>query len=354
MKNFFRLIFILILAFVIYLFVGESKTNQNIVWGVNFSQKHAQNLGLDWKNTYSALLDDLGVKNLKVAAHWDLLEPEKDKYNFDDLDWQVAEAEKRGAKILLVIGMKTGRWPECHIPTWAQNLSKEDQQKEILEMIKEIVLKYKDSETLKYWQVENEPFFPFGACPWVDNNFLKQEIDLVKMLDDQKRPIIISDSGEGSFWIQAGKMGDIVGTTMYKRVWFTPLEIFNKIQKLTGLPNFFDVFGNPGFYIRYPFPPTFYARKAQLIKKFFGKEVICIELQAEPWGPTLLYDSSLQEQEKTMNLGQFRYNVEFAKKTGLKEFYLWGGEWWYWLKIKQNKPDIWNEAKKLFITSENL
>ena len=33
----------------------------------------------------------------------------------------------------------------------------------------------------------------------------------------------------------------------------------------------------------------------------------------------------------------------------LKEFYLWGAEWWYWMKEKQNKPEIWDEAKKLFI-----
>ena len=49
-----------------------------------------------------------------------------------------------------------------------------------------------------------------------------------------------------------------------------------------------------------------------------------------------------------MNLEQFKKNIEFAKKTGLKEFYLWGAEWWYWMKEKQNKPEIWNEAKKLF------
>jgi hypothetical protein len=23
-------------------------------------------------------------------------------------------------------------------------------------------------------------------------------------------------------------------------------------------------------------------------------------------------------------------------------------EWWYWLKEKQGKPEIWQEAKKLF------
>jgi len=113
---------------------------------------------------------------------------------------------------------------------------------------------------------------------------------------------------------------------MYKKVWFRQL----------------------GFYLSYPFPPIFYWRKTQLIKKLFGKKVICIEFQAEPWGPKLLYDSPLEEQEKTMNLEQFRQNIEFAKKTGLDTFYLWGGEWWYWLKEKQGKPEIWNEAKKLF------
>jgi hypothetical protein len=101
-------------------------------------------------------------------------------------------------------------------------------------------------------------------------------------------------------------------------------------------------------YISYPFPPIFYARKAKIIEKLFNKEVINVELQAEPWGPKLLYDSPLSEQEKTMNLEQFRKNIEFAKQTGFKEFYLWGAEWWYWMKEKQEQPEIWQEAKKLF------
>ncbi len=309
-----------------YLFIGTPPQAKEISWGVNFSQKHAQNLGLNWKETYSALLDDLKVKNIKLISHWDLIESEKDRYYFDDLDWQIKEAENRGVKILLVIGMKTGRWPECHIPEWAKNLNKEEQQKEILEMIEEVVLRYRDRVSVGAWQVENEPFFPFGECPWVDKNFLKKEIDLVKSLDSQSRPIVISDSGEGSFWINAAKLGDIVGTTLYKKVWFRQL----------------------GNYIYYPFPPTFYWRKAQLIEKIFNKKVVVIELQAEPWGPKLLYESPLEEQEKTMNLERFKANIEFAKKTGLDEFYLWGGEWWYWLKEKQNKPEIWQEAKKLF------
>ena len=319
----FLVVFLLLLG---YFFVGTTKPAKEITWGVNFSQMHAQNLGLDWKETYLALLDDLKVKNIKLISQWDLIEPEKDKYNFEDLDWQIQKAGEKGVKILLVIGMKTPRWPECHIPDWAKNEDKEEQQKAILELIENIVLNYRDSEAIWAWQVENESFFPFGECPWADKEFLKKEIALVKSLDSQKRPVLISDSGEGSLWIQSARLGDIVGTTMYKKVWFHQLKT----------------------YITYPFPPTFYNRKALYIDKIFGKKVMVVELQAEPWGPKLLYDLPLEEQQKTMNLEQFKYNIEFARKTGLDTFYLWGGEWWYWMKTKQNQPEIWEEARKLF------
>ncbi|MBU4129142.1 endo-1,4-beta-xylanase [Patescibacteria group bacterium] len=347
-KKLFSIFLATFLIFVGYFFIGTPPRAKEITWGVNFSQKYAQDMGLDWRETYSALLKDLGTKNLKVSAHWDLLEPEKGKYYFDDLDWQLAEAEKKDSKIILVIGMKTGRWPECHIPGWAKNFKKEEQQKEILEMLEQIVLRYRGRPPVNFWQVENEPFFPFGECPWVDKNFLKKEIDLVKFLDFEKRPVIISDSGEGSFWFQAARFGDIVGTTMYKKVWLNPLLTVEKIENLTKLPLFSEKFSHLGFYLHYPLPPAFYWRKANYIEKIFNKKVMVVELQAEPWGPKLSYDLTMAEQKKTMNLEQFRYNIDFAKKTGLDTFYLWGGEWWYWLKEKQNQPEIWNEAKKLF------
>jgi len=311
---------------------------------VNFSQKHAESLGLDWKENYLALLDDLNVKNIKLAAQWDLIESKKDEFDFEDLDWQITEAEKKDAKILLVIGMKTGRWPECHIPDWAKNLSKDEQQKAILKMLEQIVLNYRSSTSIDMWQVENEPFFPFGECLWVDKKFLEKEIELVKSFDSKKRPIIVSDSGEGSLWLNAARFGDVVGTTMYRKVWFS-FYWGKRILKI--VPE------KLGFYISYPIPSVFYWRKAQYVQKIFDKKVIVVEFQAEPWGPKLLYDSPLEEQEKTMNLEQFRNNIEFAKKTGLDKFYLWGAEWMYWMKTEQNDPNLWNEARKLFITSEN-
>lgn len=320
------LIFILIFFLLVFafFFIGKSPEAEKIFWGVNFSQKHTENFGLDWKEVYLTLLDDLEAKNIKLITHWDLIEPVRDEYFFEDLDWQIKEAEKRDAKIILVIGMKTGRWPECHLPDWANNLSKEEQQENISELIENIVLRYRDRVSVWAWQVENEAFFPFGECPWSDKEFLREEINLVKSLDG--RPVIISDSGEFSFWIKAAKLGDIVGTTLHRKVWFREWKT----------------------YVSYPFNPIYYRRKSQIIQKLFNKKVIVVELQAEPWGPKLLYDSPPEEQKKTMNLERFQENIEFARKTGFDTFYLWGAEWWYWLKEKQNSPEIWNEAKKLF------
>ena len=326
MKKIILCVLIFLLLVIGFFFVGSPPRAEKIVWGVNFSQKHAEGLGLDWQQTYSALIDDLGAKNIKLATYWDLIEKEKGHYDFTDLDRQIGEAEQKGVSLLLVIGMKSPRWPECHIPEWAKGLNKEEQQENILELLKETVLRYSSSPAVTMWQIENEPFFPFGECPWVDKEFLKEEVELVKSLDKEKRPVLISDSGEGSFWIQAAKIGDIVGTTMYRKVWVHQL----------------------GIYFTFPLPPNFYWRKAQIIKTFFAKRVICVELQAEPWGPHLLYDSPLEEQQKSMDLQRFQEVINFAGKTGLDEFYLWGGEWWFWMKEKQNQPQIWEEAEKLF------
>ena len=329
------ILIILLLIILSYFFIGSAPKAEKIVWGITFSQKYSQDLDLDWKENYLEILDDLKVRNIRLITHWDLIEKSPGEYHFEDLDWQIRESEKRGAKILLVIGLKTGRWPECHIPDWAKNSSKEDLKNKTLTLIKEIVLRYKDSKNIWAWQVENEPFFLFGECPKIEEKFVKQEINLVKSLDTpatfeaemvEVRPIVVTDSGEGSFWFKVARLSDIPGITMYKKVWVKHLK----------------------FYFTYPFRPVFYWRKAQIIKKLFNKEVICTELQAEPWGPKLLYDISLNEQEKTMNLEQFQKNIEFAEKTGLKRFYLWGSEWWFWLKQNHNKPEIWEEARKLF------
>jgi len=318
-------ILFLILAFICYFFIGWASQPKEITWGVNFSPKYSQQLGLDWRENYTAILEDLQAKRIKISTHWDWIEGKKDEFYFNDLDWKIAEAKKHNAKLILVIGMKTGRWPECHLPEWAKGISKKKQQQRILNLLEKIVLRYKDANNIIAWQVENEPLFPFGECPWKDKQFLKEEVGLVKFLD-KERPVIITSSGEFSLWITSSQVGDISGTTLHRKTWFPEIKT----------------------YVSYPIPPVYYWRKSKLVKTFFGKEVICVELQAEPWGEELVYNLSLEEQEKTMDLEKFKNNIEYARKTGLDTFYFWGTEWWYWLKEEKDQPQIWNKAKDLF------
>ena len=98
----------------------------DLKYGVSFSRFHADELGLDWKETYLAILDELGVKNLRFSAHWPITEPERDKYNFAELDFQFKEAEKRNASVILAVGHRLPGWPECHTPKWVEKISSKE------------------------------------------------------------------------------------------------------------------------------------------------------------------------------------------------------------------------------------
>ncbi len=306
-------------------FFNFGSANRPMVFGVTFSAPQAEYLGLDWRATYLDMLDNLKIKNLRLLAYWNQIEVTPDQYDFIDLDWQVAEATKRGVKIIMTIGRRLPHWPECHSPGWTKDLSEKENQAEILTMIKTVTEHYKDQPGIVMWQVDNEPLVDwFGSCPKPDRDFVKKEIALVKSLDS--RPVLITDSGELSSWVWAARLGDYFGTTMYRVVW----------NKYIGYWSY-DWF----------LPPAFYTLKAKLNGLDLNK-VIVAELQTEAWLRDDISKISLEEQKKSINPEQFRKNIGVARRTGFSEAYLWGVEYWYWLKDKQGDVSLYEEAKKLW------
>jgi len=316
---------IILACLAIYFSTGKAPEKQ-ISYGVTFSQYFSEQMGLDWQETYKAILDDLGVKKLRIISYWPKVEPVKGQYSFEDLDWQIEQAGQRGVEVILIMGRKVPRWPECHIPDWARELSESEQQERILVLIEQIVGHYKDKEAIKVWQIENEPFLlSFGECPKLSEEFLDREINLVRELDD--RPILLTASGELSSWTKPAKKADIFGTTLYRWVWS-------------------DVFQR---HIQYPIKPVFYHKRAQLTKLLTGVEkMIIVELQAETWNKKMPYETPLDQQLAIMNIDRFKQVIEYTQQTGFDQAYLWGAEWWYWLKTQQNYDAIWQEAKTLF------
>lgn len=291
--------------------------------GVNFSKSYTEYLGLDWKKAYIDILDDLKIKNVRLSAPWNEIEPSSNQWNFSDLDWQVAEASKRDIDIVMVLGRRTPHWPECHDPQWIKDLPQPILVDDQLAMMKEIINRYKNNEHIKIWQVENEPLLNlFGVCPPSDLDFLRKEIAFVKTLDS--RPVLITDSGELSLWLVAAKLGDLFGTTLYRVTY------------------------NPWFgYAYYHLPPAFYRLKSWLVSRSVD-EVFVAELQAEPWAPGGILNLPLKEQALSMDAERLRNHVEYVKRTGFAGAYLWGAEWWLWMKDKKNDPSLWEMAKNIF------
>ncbi len=60
--------------------LGTIPREEELTYGVSFSRFHTDELKLDWKETYLALLNDLGVRNFRFSAHWPLTEPKEGKY----------------------------------------------------------------------------------------------------------------------------------------------------------------------------------------------------------------------------------------------------------------------------------
>jgi len=325
----FKFYFSILIIFLFILFLlsrGIIYGKKDISYGVTFSKKQSIDLGLDWKKNYLAILDDLHVKKIRLSAYWDEVEKENNIYDWEDLDWQINEAEKRNVEIILAIGMRLPRWPECHLPVWLNDKTQKEKDKETLEYIEKVIERYKKTKAIKIWQVENEPFLPhFGECPDLDKSFLDTEISLVKKLD--KRPILISDSGELSLWVPAARRADIFGTTMYR-------DTYSNVLKR---------------YIHYPIEPGFFRFKKN-VSRFFAhpEKWLVIELQGEPWGPEPFQNLSSEERDRTMSYKKFLEIIEFSRKTGFKEFYLWGVEWWYWEKEVKHDGRFWQEAKTLF------
>ena len=320
------------LAFVLLLiiFYVADKPIKNPTWGLTFSQIHARYLGFNPSEMFDAVINDLHPDKVRLMAYWETIEATRGKYDFAELDELVHRAKQNGVEVMMVVGQKLPRWPECHHPAWYNDLSDAEKRAAQDTMITAVVSHYKNDPTITRWQVENEALFNFGEmCPSMTRQDLAAEVALVKRMDPNT-PTLISDSGEFGRWLPSASAGaDEFGSTMYRVVYNAK-------------------FG----YFKYPLPPAFFKIKNGMLRIFTKYEKVSgVELQAEPWFSTDIELTPLTRQYELMNAKIFTDNVSYAKKSGFAEHYSWGVEWWYWLKQKHDDPTMWESAKYLFQTN---
>jgi hypothetical protein len=292
----------------------------DIALGVTFSPRYATDLGLDPLQIYRRMLDELEVREIRLPVYWDEVEPEPGRYDFSGLEPYLYEAARRDARLIVSIGYKQPRWPECYEPGWAATLDVELKRAAILRLLRAKVEHLRAQPHIILWQVENEPFRHFGLCgdfAVLDVDFVRRETELVRSLDD--RPVLITESGELSTWLDAMRLTDVFGSTMYRTIWFPSLGVWH-----------------------YPLPAAHYRVKDRLVRTVLRKpgRTIIAELQAEAWFKSshTLVEVAPAFQQRTFPATMLIDNVEYARKTGLSPIYLWGVEWWYWME-QQGYPE---------------
>lgn len=297
----------------------RQRSTQSIIdpakFGVSFSSKQCHNFKLDEAAALKFLLNELGFRRFRLMSYWNEIEREQGTYDFSSLDKQIAMIEAKGGVITLCLGLRQPRWPESHWPKWVLPLSQLEKYQAISELIEAVVERYKSNRAIISWQLENEALNrSFGNNGDFNRFRLRKELEIVKQLDPS-RPIIMTTSNTWGLPLRRPRP-DLFGFTLYQTQFKNGKYQHNKI------------------------PIKWWSLRAKLIKLILRRPSFIHELQAEPWGPQAIWEMSASEQAKSMNVDQLKKNIHSAKQTNLYPIDLWGGEWWYWRKLKSDDSEL--------------
>jgi len=317
--------FFVLLAVLFFAARNMGQTVYTPEFGISFDPEYALSMSLDWQEVYMHMLQDLQPEYVRIAAKWNTIQPEnRDGFDYRSIDWMMNRAYEHNAKVVLAMGQKSPRWPECYVPSWVS----EDgivYEYDLLRYVQTTVERYYTHPALFMWQVENEPFivFDFGECARFEKDMVEKEVSRVRMYD-VVHPILITDSGELGFWRKASRVGDVFGTTLYRVVRKPGGKIFT-----------YDWLA-----------PGWYNLKAKLLG-IQPKDMIVSELQAEPWffeeTPLL---ASVPRMEETMTPERMIQHVDFAQHLHVAQVYLWGVEWWYYMMEERGDDRYWGAVKE--------
>jgi hypothetical protein len=135
----------------------------------------------------------------------------------------------------------------------------------------------------------------------------------------------VTDSGNLGTWKGAYTAGDAFGTSVYVYFWNPELGQFKTIL-----------------------PPWFYRAKEGVMALLYGeKPTFLIELSAEPWLLESIVQVPIDVQLSRMDVQKFEEILNYARETRYETQYLWGAEWWYWMR-QNGRPEMWEKAQSVF------
>lgn len=321
----------LVFALMAFLWFGwpRAVSSEGRIYGITWSPPYARYLGISSEEGLRAAVKELEVDHVRFSTEWSSIEPNRGQFQWADLDRHLDILAEAHVPVTLAIGFKTPRWPECSHPTWSSHLSLAEREVALQQYLTALIRHVQTRREIVAWQVENEPFFPFGTCEPRNLQDIRNEYALVRALDPYEpyhRVITVTDSGEQGTWLPPGEAVDAIGFSVYR------------------------VTDNPYFGVRtYDWlPPWWYVHKMQLLRLFTKKHYYVSELQMEPWLLQDLKTAPVEMMFKTFSIARMRVNIWELQHLNFSHVDLWGTEWWYWMKVQKQHPEFWEEAKKVF------
>jgi hypothetical protein len=337
----------------------------NPEWGINFDCDYAEYLLLEapgapavsderldraqWcAETLGTLISGLGVKHVRISVQWSEVEPRDGEFDFRLLDALLEEVHRRGARVLVTVGMKGQRHPEYYIPEWALAISRPGEggtpsddpflQGRALRMVAAVVQHAARSPAVDAWAAENEPFVVSGrshhwrlTAAWVE-----QLRDTIRANDAMERPVVAAHAQHfvrDRRWLDALELGDVLGTSIY------PFRNY----KVLGVELVVPILEIG------PIAPNYAHQRREAEAR--GKRFWITEMQAEPWidgDPRLIGPENPSE---NLTDGRFRKNIEYARRTGAERVYLWGAEWWLFQRERHGDDWWWELGKETIATT---
>lgn len=295
-------------------------------YGITFSHRQAQYLGLDPKQAFQECLN-LGFSYIRLCVYWNEVEQQQGTYDFTVIEELLHHCEKYGQKVVLVLGMKAPRWPEFYIPSWAaQDPHSPATQTAVLTFLQHAASHLATFSCISHWQVENEPLDPSGEHEWtVPTSLLDREVDLVRQHD--ARPVLLTA------W----------GNTLSKR---QLLPVLAENADVVGIDVYYQQYADTWRGERYIGPDDNTTRMTALLDEV-KKEVWITELQAEPWEKDEA--GYLASTPKSCSPDLLRQFVQRASKLPVSTILFWGVEYWLWKAQQGNSCylEAWAEFKEL-------
>jgi hypothetical protein len=315
-------------------------------YGVNFSCKQAEYLGLACAPLFERILDDLGVRHVRISAYWSDIERRPGDYDFRSVDRLLDIARSRDARVTVSIGMRAQRYPEFWFPTWLRRSAElsPDQFPEDNPVVRTALLSYLEAAAahigahpaVEAIQVENEPFVPSYAYEtrWrIRPEFLAEEIAVVRAHDPGGHPIVVSHASWtrlDDHWRWILDYADVVAQSVYVKRQRGPWDWFYIFPYRLG-------------------PLTADLRRQAGEAERREKELWIGELQAEPFeAPGVDVRQIPTGQAASFSAQRFDSNVELAARSGATRVYLWSAEWWLYLHDVRDEPELWTKARALF------